>query len=146
MNTETQRVTALSKISSSCIRTVKGTRPSTSALDAHISHISLPSKSNLSFGNYWSERWYSPQKRIITKNASAEMERTTGVLLSLLYALRNFSQTETGQSPQFQIVWNEVGKSEPVAITTLNCCGMLKALFYRLFTAWSTTENYPFSL
>ena len=53
---------------------------------------------------------------------------------------------QTGQSPQFLIVWNEVGKSEPVEITTLNCCEMLKALFYRLFTALSTTGNYPFSL
>lgn len=69
------------------------------------------------------------------ENASAEMEKATGVLLSLFYALRNFSQAETRQSPQFLIVWNEVGKSEPVEITTLNCCEMLKALFYRLFTA-----------
>lgn len=67
--------------------------------------------------------------------------KATGVLLSLLYALRNFSQTETGQSPQFLKVWNEVGKSEPVEITTLNCCEMLKALFYRLFTDYQQLKT-----
>lgn len=57
-----------------------------------------------------------------------------------------FQRADTGQPPQLFTVWNEVGKSGPVAITTLNCCEKLKALFYRLFTTLSTAENYPFSL